>query len=322
MATKKKLPNPADVVLKPFNNVVNPPQPITKKVSGAEFFNTPNTVFQDMEASQKQSIGSPTTTQKKTGSSVNFGTGVGADVAMTDAQGKITNMTKKQYDDLITKMPLNSIIQQQAMNNYQAQQQALAQQQASAEQATQQLGVLTPEQKALSFSSLPSEQVNLGQIGEGIASKAAVGAAGGFVAGTAVPGVGNAVGAAVGAVGGAVVGTFSAYKTKAVENVNAADLNFDLAKQNLRRAKAVANTGIPGSQDAAVKAYNDAVAVMLQTRNTYKYLEQEQGYEWVTKIKDKQIELETYLSQTLTMDKIVISNAILKPNPNYVDMTQ
>jgi hypothetical protein len=185
--------------------------------------------------------------------------------------------------------------------------------------AEQQL-MLNPEQQALAgtpYDLSEQQKMNWNIVGQSALKKGSMAAAGGAFAGSMVaPGIGTAVGALAGFVGGTVLGLFEAFEHKNEEGVNFVSQNFEKAKLNIRQAILLANKG--GYSELASEQFNNAVTEIYRSQITYKRLSSN-VYEWKTQTKDKQTEIEIYLSTTLPMMQNRMSLALVKPDPSYVD---
>lgn len=185
--------------------------------------------------------------------------------------------------------------------------------------AIEQIGNLTPEQIA-EINQLPEMQRQgvLKQIAENALKQGAIGAVGGATAGLATGGALSAplaiAGGAVGLISGGVTGAFRAYQTSASLNVGSVEQNVGIAKSNMNEAIRLANRG--GDAMTAVQEFNRAYTQLLKAQQQYKVLEEKQGYEWVTKIKDKQVAIQEEL-QNVEISRQLLQIAIQKPNPAY-----
>lgn len=199
---------------------------------------------------------------------------------------------------------------------------AAQEQQAQTQAAMSQIGQLSPEQQALINQDLPTQNVSMApQITESTIQGAAFGATGGAALGSAVPGLGTAIGAVGGLIGGAisgaVKGTFAAYEKKAVMNTAAIDNNVERAKYNIRQATMMLNKG--GDSGLAVETYNNALAQLAQSERLYQLEVLKNEHQWVTKVREKQIALMDYRTNTLPIMQERFILSLQKPDPAYVD---
>lgn len=197
--------------------------------------------------------------------------------------------------------------------------------------AVEQAGVLTPEQQAAQPLEIPQEG-KAGQILQTALEYSAI--AGGSTGAalflpslaTGVPtgglsvaaaGVATGVAAAGGFIAGAIKGAFAAYKREARTNVDRVEQNVDNAAYNMRQAILTANKG--GDEGVTTAQFNAAYAELLRAQSDYKELEKTQGFEWETKILNKQVDLENFLTYSYPSYLERYKIALMKPDPNYVD---
>jgi hypothetical protein len=191
-----------------------------------------------------------------------------------------------------------------------------------------QIGTISPEQQAIAAQNpeLPGKP-NLMQVLRTAGERAAIGAAGGVVAGAAggsiVPGLGTLAGAGIGAVGGGLVGgvsaLFSEYKKTEKANYNTASQNYDLARQNLDAAISLANKGAGYEANAlAVKNYNKALAQISFAEQQFKLLSKDQN-SYIREIKDKLTEIEDFKQNDRARLDQAMDFALQKPTKTYVN---
>jgi len=188
-----------------------------------------------------------------------------------------------------------------------------------------QVGVLNPEQQAIANPSiaggnLPEEKLDLNILGQNIAEKTAIGAAGGAALGSVVPGAGTLLGAGLGALGGAVsgtvTGTFAMFSHRAEEKADFVNQNTDRAKYNIKQAILLTNKG--GDTSISLEGFNNAVAELRLAEARYKELSKD-PYEWKTHIREKQVALNDYMTNVLPMMINRMQISMLKPDPSYID---
>lgn len=195
-------------------------------------------------------------------------------------------------------------------------------QQAGRQEAGQ-VGQLSPEQQAAIQTATDTKirrWPGFRQVGSIAGERAAGAAVAGAVGGSAIPVVGTLAGAAGAGAIAATTGVFSAYKSQDVENIDKVNSAVASSKSNINLAIKNANAAkTPEELDAANDMFSKEIANLLVAAEQYKKLENRR--EWVTKVADRQLELELYLSDTLPSKKITMTS-IFNGTPLTADFDQ
>lgn len=239
-----------------------------------------------------------------------------------------TSMTRKEFQNTNFKtlgsVPQTTEQQLQAeIDKENLKAQLIANQPNPSDVLLSQIGQLTPEQQALANSNaqLPGNP-NFVDVLRTAGERAAIGAAGGAVAGgtagSVIPGLGTLAGAGVGAVGAGLVGgvtaLFTEYKKTSEANYNTASYNYNSARTNMEDSITLANSGAGfKSNELAIKNFNEAEAQIRLAERQLKELRQ------TSTVRAKLVEIEDYKRNDQARLRLELYKSIQKPTVKYVN---
>jgi len=211
----------------------------------------------------------------------------------------------------------------------------LAAEQAAKMEELQKSLQVTPERLAqiqAEVAAQGKDPLDFNILSQSIKEATAVGFAGGLPVGAAVgalaapatlglsipaaAGLAASAGGVGGFITGALTGTFAMFKHQSAETAGFTGINVEKGKYNIRQAIMTANKG--GDVALAQEQFLMAKEELYRAEAQYK-TQSTDTYEWKNNIREKQEELNNYLTYSLPGMENRMAIALMKPDPAYVD---